>query len=94
MGTPIGPRNLSRDFERWVKRSGVPSIRIHDIRHTVVTQAIADGLPIKAVSQHVGHAQTSITMDIYAHVLPHQRTEVAKKIGRAFLDEKDETSEG
>jgi len=70
-----------------VARADVPRIRIHDIRHTVVTMAIAAGSPIKAVSQHVGHSKTSITMDIYAHVLPDQRLEVATKISAAFFDE-------
>lgn len=93
IGTPIGPRNLDRDFRRWVERAGVPRIRIHDLRHTVISLSLDRGVSIKALSQHAGHAQTSVTMDIYAHVLPHQRREVADAIGAIVLGE-DEPGQG
>jgi integrase len=85
VGTPINPRNLDRDFHKWVERAGVPRIRIHDIRHTVVTMAIASGSPIKAASIYFGHAKTSTTMDIYTHGLANQGSEVAQHIQRAVL---------
>jgi integrase len=69
-GTPIQPDNLKRDYNRLVKRAGVPRIRIHDLRHTHVTLAIQQGANIKAVSQRVGHRDVSITLSIYAHVMP------------------------
>lgn len=85
VGTPINPRNLDRDFHKWVARAGVPKIRIHDIRHTVVTMAIASGSPIKAASVYFGHAKTSTTMDIYTHALEGQGSEVAENIRRTIL---------
>jgi len=85
-GRPIQPVNLDRDFTRWVERAEVPSIRIHDLRHTHVTLAIAAGSNIGAVSRRVGHARTSITMDVYAHVLPEQHAEVADKVGSLLFD--------
>lgn len=80
-GKPVNPDNLRRDYERLVKLAGVPRIRIHDQRHTHVTLALASGGNIKAISRRIGHAQTSLTMDIYAHVLPEQHREVADKVG-------------
>ena len=85
VGTPINPNNLTRDYDRWVKRAGVPRIRIHDQRHTHVTLALAAGANIKAVSQRVGHAKTSITMDLYAHVLPEQHLDVSDRVGAALF---------
>jgi len=63
----------------------LPRIRIHDQRHTHVTLAIQQGSNIKAVSKRVGHATTSITMDLYAHVLPEMHVEVADKMGAALF---------
>ena len=84
-GRPIYPDNLKRDVERLVQLAGVPRIRIHDQRHTHVTLAIVAGATIAAVSRRVGHARTSITMDIYAHVIPQQHLEVADKVGAVLF---------
>jgi integrase len=85
IGTPINPGNLDRDFYRLVGRASVPRIRIHDLRHTNVTLTLRETSDIKAVSQRVGHANVSITLGTYAHVLPDQHQEVAKKVGRALF---------
>jgi integrase len=85
LGTPINPNNLTRDYNRWVAQAGVPRIRIHDQRHTHVTLALQAGANIKAVSQRVGHAKTSITMDLYAHVLPEQHRDVSDKVCAALF---------
>jgi integrase len=45
----------------------VPRILVHDLRHTSATLMLAAGAPIGAVSKRLGHAKTSITMDLYAH---------------------------
>ncbi|HKC75120.1 MAG TPA: tyrosine-type recombinase/integrase [Chloroflexota bacterium] len=86
VGTPVNARNLDREYRRLINKAGVPYIRIHDIRHTVITQAIAKGAPFKAVAELAGHAKTSITMDIYTHVIGDQRREVADAIGSVFLE--------
>ncbi len=85
IGTPINPNSLKRDYDRLVTLAGLPRIRIHDQRHTHVTLAIQQGSNIKAVSKRVGHATTSITMDLYAHVLPEMHVEVADKMGAALF---------
>lgn len=85
-GTLINPNNLARDFRRWVAHAGVPLIRIHDLRHTFVTLALANKADSVAVSRHVGHARTSITMDLYAHALHEQRAEVADKMAAMLFD--------
>jgi integrase len=85
VGTPINPNNLTRDYDRWVKQAGVPRIRIHDQRHTHVTLALAAGANFKAVSQRVGHAKPSITLDLYAYVLPEQHRDVSDRVGAALF---------
>lgn len=86
-GKPVNPDNLRRDYDHLVALAGVPRIRIHDVRHTHVTLGFAAGANIKAMSRRIGHAQTSLTMDIYAHVLPEQHREVSTKIGAVLFGE-------
>jgi len=81
IGGPIHPDNPKRDFARLVKQAGVKLIRIHDLRHTFATLAIQAGVPIKVVSEGLGHADIAITLRIYAHVLPTQRQDLAAKVG-------------
>ena len=81
VGTPIQPRNLARDYDRWVKKAGVPRIRIHDERHTNASLMLQAGYDIKVVSERLGHAQTSITMDVYHHVSERQHIEAGDDIG-------------
>jgi integrase len=65
---------------------GVPRIRIHDQRHTHVTLALASGANIKAISRRIGHTQTSVTLNTYAHVLPEHHTEVADRVGNILFN--------
>ena len=89
VGTPIQPRNLARDYDRWVARAGVPRIRIHDQRHTNASLLLQMGTDIKVVSERLGHAQTSITMDVYHHVTARQHQEAGDRIGAALFGSGD-----
>jgi len=69
-GTPIHPQVMSRRFRAIVAAAGLPAIRFHDVRHTYATAALAAGVPVKVLSSRLGHADVSVTLRIYAHVLP------------------------
>jgi integrase len=98
IGTLINADNLKRDLARLATIAGVPRIRVHALRHTYATLAIADaedGADMVAVSKNLGHARTSITMDIYSHALPQQRRDVVDKLGaRLFRGIGDAAGEG
>lgn len=74
---PVFPNALGRlyDANHWrsdwyyplLKRAGLPRIRPHDLRHTA---ALAHGVPVKVVSEMLGHAKVGITLSIYGHILP------------------------
>jgi integrase len=56
----------------WVKAcqaAGVPGATVHGLRHLHVSQLLADGVPLLAVSKRVGHADMQVTAGIYAHLL-------------------------
>lgn len=49
LGTPIDPRNFSRQFAAWCERAGVPVVRLHDLRHTCVSLLLSLGVPPRVV---------------------------------------------
>lgn len=55
------------------------------LRACVLALALASSTNIKAISRRIGHAQTGLTMDIYAHVLPEQHREVADEVSAIFF---------
>lgn len=69
-GGPIDPMQVTNEFRRLVRSSDLPVIRLHDLRHTHASLLLAQGAPIKLVSDRLGHATISMTMDVYAHLLP------------------------
>lgn len=84
-GKPLNPNNLYRNYDAIVAKAGVPRIRIHDLRHTHATLLLAAGTPIRAVSERLGHAKTSITLDTYAHVLPDMQDHAVNAISAALF---------
>ena len=62
-GRPWHPNVISRAFERLVATSGLPRIRLHDLRHTHAGHLLADGVNVKVVSERLGHASVAFTLD-------------------------------
>ncbi|MET8592442.1 tyrosine-type recombinase/integrase [Streptomyces sp. NPDC005078] len=70
-GSWLHPGKVTDLFERLVAASGLPPIRLHDLRHGAATLMLAAGIDVKIVSDTLGHSDTRITRDIYQSVLPH-----------------------
>jgi integrase len=83
-GGPIGPERVSQAFAASVKRHGLPKIRLHDMRHTWATLAIANGVPPKVVQERLGHTAINTTLTFYAHVTPGMDREAAEKVASLF----------
>jgi integrase len=60
------------------RRPGVRVIRLHDLRHTHASLLIAAGVPVKVVSERLGHASPTFTIETYQHVLPGMQADAAK----------------
>jgi hypothetical protein len=84
-GSPIHPLRFSRWFEQHARRAGLPRIRLHDLRHSYASAALAAGVPAKVISERLGHATIAVTMDIYSHVLPGLDREAADSVARLIL---------
>jgi integrase len=77
LGRPVPPYRLSQRFARVAKAAGVAPLRFHDLRHTSATLLLKAGVHPKVVSERLGHAGVSITLDTYSHVLPGLQEEAA-----------------
>jgi len=76
-GKPIKPNTVSQYWIRLLKRLNYPSIRFHDIRHTMASWMLIQGVNPKIVQERLGHASISTTLDIYSHVTPGMQRQAA-----------------
>lgn len=84
-GMPLSANNIGqREFFNLVKASNVRQITFHGLRHTAATLMLKEGIPIKVVSERLGHKKVTITLEIYAHALPSMQREAAAKLGALF----------
>lgn len=72
--------SVQKVFEQAIKDSGVPRIRIHDLRHSHATMLINNGVNIVAVSRRLGHSDINITLKVYSHLLRKTEDEMVTTI--------------
>jgi integrase len=80
-GSPIDGRNLLRVFKRHVAAAGLDpaAFTFHSLRHSSATLMLSQGVTPKVVQETLGHSRIGVTMDVYAHVLPHLQEEAAAR---------------
>jgi site-specific recombinase XerD len=80
-GSPLKPHVVARVFKEALATAGLAKdIRPYDLRHTSATLLLKAGENIKVVSERLGHANVSITLEIYAHVLPGMQCDAANRM--------------
>ena len=79
-GSPLEPHAVSKSFHALARGAALPRIRLHDLRHSYATLALASGVNPRIVSGRLGHSTVALTLDIYSHVLPQQDQEAAERI--------------
>lgn len=67
-------------FKRYIARSGVPDIRIHDLRHSFATNMIGSGANIVAVSKYLGHSNINQTLNTYTHLFEDADNDLINRI--------------
>ena len=84
-GKPMTPDAMTRKWKRFIQAHHLPDIRFHDLRHSNATALIMAGVNPKVVQQRLGHADVSITLNTYTHVLPQMDIDAADKLDQLFL---------
>lgn len=85
-GHPVQPDGFSKVFAQHLKNSGLPTIRLHDLRHTFATLALQAGVQPKVVSEILGHSSVAFTMDRYAHVIPAMQESAVALVADLIFD--------
>lgn len=79
-GDPISTTTFYKHFKQVASSIGRPDARVHDLRHTAATIAIASGADIKSVQSLLGHATAAFTLNVYAHTSKKMMQDTASKM--------------
>jgi len=69
-GKPVDPRNALRALTVAAKRAGLEGVELHTLRHTAASMLLSAGVPLKVLSDILGHGSISVTADLYGHLQP------------------------
>jgi len=87
-GLPSNPRMIDSWLRDFSKRHGLPHINPHAFRHTAASILISEGVDIVTVSKMLGHANTSMTTDVYSHIIEESKRKATECIADAILRKK------
>jgi integrase len=87
-GLPYSATPVRRKFDSLLEKAGLPRVRIHDLRHTVATLLLEQGVHPKVVSELLGHANIGITLDRYSHVSMTMQKEAVNSLEAAIFTSK------
>lgn len=78
VGWRLNAQSLTRSaYRRMLERAGLTRRRFHDLRHSAATLMLKAGVPLKVVSEMLGHTTIAITADVYGHVTPDMQRQAA-----------------
>ncbi|MCL2194622.1 MAG: site-specific integrase [Oscillospiraceae bacterium] len=83
-GKPYDPSYVSRNFAKVTKKHGLSHIRFHDLRHSSACLLLAMGMTPKDVQEWLGHANISITMDVYGHLDFSRKKHIADNVAQSL----------
>ena len=87
-GSPRDPSTLTLAFRRLTRRVGLDGVRLHDLRHTMASLYLEQGVNPKTVAERLGHASVTITLDLYSHCLPGVQEAAAVQFDTAMVQAK------
>jgi integrase len=87
-GRPFHPEAFSKTFDRRLRQEAfadLPTIRLHDLRHTWATLALEAGVDVAIVSKRLGHSSPVVTWQTYQHVRQGMQTDAAERVANAIF---------
>jgi integrase len=74
----------SQTWKKAREKIGRPDLRWHDLRHTAVALAIANGAHPKSIQERMGHSSITVTLDRYGHLFPSLGLAVADALEATY----------
>ncbi|MGA2512537.1 MAG: tyrosine-type recombinase/integrase [Candidatus Limnocylindrales bacterium] len=81
---PTRPAQRTHAFQSHLAAAGIPRRRFHDLRHSVVTLVMLQGVSARVVQEMLGHSSVTVTLGTYSHVLPALKREAADRMDEAL----------
>jgi integrase len=88
-GGPVAPERIHKIHKAALKKAKLPDIRFHDLRHTAATLLIAKGVPLRMVSEILGHSTPQFTMSVYGHVTEGMRDQTTDAFDQMYGSDAD-----
>jgi len=83
---PIDPDSFARFFYRLCERAGLGRWTAYELRHSAASSMLAQGAPLRLVSEVFGHATIAITKDIYGHLIGDEIAEATEAIAGVLFN--------
>lgn len=80
---------LEKEIKRVAEKTGLPKIRVHDLRHSHASMLIEMGFDILEISERLGHESVKTTLDTYSHLYPDKDTKLAGELNKLRRPEAD-----
>lgn len=77
---PFSQTALNKKLSKIAERCSLPSIRVHDLRHSHVSMLLEMEMPLLEISERIGHEKPQTTLNIYAHLYPDKQKKLAEKL--------------
>lgn len=84
LGGPVNYRSLLKSWHRFLDLYNLPPVGMHVLRHTFAHMALRAGVPVKVVSAWLGHADTTVTLNIYEYVTDDDMAQASKELLQLF----------
>jgi integrase len=84
IGTPLDPDRVNRKVQTITEAAGLGRWTPHELRHSAASILLATGVPLKVVSEMLGHSSIRVTADVYGHLLGPARQEAADAMASAL----------
>jgi integrase len=83
-GEPLSPNGISRSWRQTCAARKLPRVSFHALRHTHASMLIRAGVDVLTISRRLGHSSTSMTLDVYGHLIEGADAAAAKAIGEVL----------
>jgi len=84
IGTPLGARNAARKLAQLAAKAKIKHVNLHALRHTYATRLLERGVHAKVVQELLGHADVTLTLNTYSHVMPEIKVSAVKALDGVF----------